>query len=574
MKTTFSKKLRHGSLSLGITAAVLAAVLLLNVLLSFLCTDRRWFIDVSGDERYTLSETAKDYLSDVLDSVNEDRAEDDPVKVKIIFCAEPDILYGNERMRSIYYTALEMQKEFSKSIEVECVDVLENPSAVDDYRSNSYSNIYQSNIIVASGTEFRILTYRSFYTFDEDNTTIWAYSGEKQFVTSIVAVTRADSPICALTVNHGEPFATEAGRAQYSEFLHVIESAGYEICYLNLTGEELPEAPFAKTEIPENCRLILTFDPQEDFASVFHGDSISETSKLEKHLSQAYSFMAFFDADTPRLPMLEEFLEEWGISIGRYSEYDDAGHLTEGNLLLKDPGNAINSDGTYMVAEYAPEGIGVGILADLKTSGIAPKVVFGNAVPLHYSSIYQKTYVTENTEKGTGAYIYGYYYKNDWERAIYDVLCAGELSGAHAQRDGRPLTDPATGEQITAYYDAQDPFRLMTLTKQSYQVTVGYVPLVTDAYVCAFGSTDFASNDLLLSEAYGNTDVLLATLRTIGTEVDPVDLPFKKLYSADMDTKLYDGTKSTPTAIVLVLLPAVIMTGTGLVVLVRRKLKH
>jgi hypothetical protein len=248
--------------------------------------------------------------------------------------------------------------------------------------------------------------------------------------------------------------------------------------------------------------------------------------------------------------------------------------VTEGNYLLKDPGNALNSEGTYMIGQYASEGIGVGMLADMTVAGVAPKVVFGNAAPLHYSSIYQKTYVTENPDKNTGAYIYGYYYKNNWERAIYDVFCTGELSGASAHRDGQSLTDPATGEAIVKYYDAQNPFRLMTLTKQSYDVTVGYVALRTDAYVCAFGSTDFASNELLSSQSYGNTDVLLTTLRTIGTEIDPVDLPFKKLYSADMDTKLYDGTKSTPTAVVLVLLPAIVMTATGVVILVRRKVKY
>ena len=40
-------------------------------------------------------------------------------------------------------------------LEVRTTNVWSNPSSVDAYRTNSYSSIYQTNVIVASGSEFR-----------------------------------------------------------------------------------------------------------------------------------------------------------------------------------------------------------------------------------------------------------------------------------------------------------------------------------------------------------------------------------------------------------------------------------
>ena len=144
----FGRKLRYGSVSLSLTAGVIAAVLLLNVLFSVLCTENRWFIDMTAghyDNKgrtqyyglYTLSDQAKQLLGDTIESANASRAEDDPVKVDIIFCADPDMLYGNRLMRYLYYTALAMEKQFFDTIKVSTVDVWDNPSAVDAYRTNS-----------------------------------------------------------------------------------------------------------------------------------------------------------------------------------------------------------------------------------------------------------------------------------------------------------------------------------------------------------------------------------------------------------------------------------------------------
>ncbi len=553
----FGRKIRYGSVSLALTAGVVAAVLLLNVLISVLCSENRWFIDMTTEPMYTLSEDGKKLLGDTIASANASRAEDDPVKVDIIFCADPDMLYGNRLMRYVYYTALAMEKQFSDTITVSTVDVWDNPSAVDAYRTNSYSSIYQSNIIVASGTEFRVYPYRAFYTYDSSNDEEpGAYSGEKNFIKGITAVTRAESPICALTVNHGEPFATEAGRAEYSGFLSVVERSGYDVVYLDLENEE----------IPENCRLIITFDPQTDFVSNFLTGGVSEMTKLEKHLDQAYSYMVFVDADTPKLANLEEFLEEWGIAFER--------HDKTATYEIIDKDNTIN-DGGRIIAQYESEALGGSLTSDMREKGASPKVIFGNALSITYSKTYETTHKLADEEQGTGAFTYGSSFKNNQFRDIFDVFRASETAYAYAKENGARLTDENGDDLVVDSANKLRPFRLMTVSchKRTVSEGKGYTNVYDNSYVCTVGSTEFASNKFLESNEWGNTDALLGTLRTIGREIVPIGLEPLLFYDAEIGAEYRNETTATVTTVILAVLPAAILLGAGIYVLVRRKVR-
>lgn len=577
------KKWCRGSVGIGLAAAVIAVVLLLNIGMTALSGARLWYVDLTPDSKYMIYpnnvSTAKyssmyrlmdetvNYLGDIFADAKTERG-GEPVKVEIIFCADPDVLTSSAMMRYVYYTALQLQKRFPETISVSTRDVWSNPSSVDMYRSTAYSTIYQSNVIIASGTEYRVATLRSFYTYDSDSESNEpaAYSGEKQFVKQILAVTRAEAPICCLTVNHGEPFATlplndRESWGDYRRFVELIEGAGYEVRYLDL----------AKEEIPENCRLLITLDPQTDFVSSFDDDSVrsSESEKLDRYLDQSYSYLVLVDADTPELPNLEEYLELWGI---RFSRYKEGG--TEGNYRVSDTSQALNGDGTVFMGQYAAGGMGYSMLSDIHNAGVAPKVVFGNAMPIAYSSTYRTSYMMANEEKGTGAYTYGSYDKNSWIRTIVEMFHAGtdsSMAKTFAVRDGEILKD-AEGVPI----GGSGRYNLMTISAESRVVGEGQGwTSVNDAtYVCAIGSTEFVSDAVLSTTAYGNTDILLAVLRGIGQEVVPVGLSYLKLYDPAIGADYYTDAGARTTTIVFALIPAVVFGVTGAVVLIRRKLRH
>ena len=595
----WERKLRHGSASLGLCIIVLVVVLLLNVGMTALCTSQFWFIDLTPQSTYTvyqehsnlqkksglytLMDETVDYLEYIFDQANKEREE--PVKVDIIFCDEPDQLTKVDSMRYVYYTALALQKKFPDTIEVSWRDVWNNPSSVDMYRSTSYSTIYSSNVIVASGTEFRVSSARSFYTYDSESQidVPIGYNGQKQFVKQILDVTGAEAPICCLTINHGEPFAAldlndRANWPEYSEFMNVIEGAGYDIQYLNLETDE----------IPENCRLILTFDPQTDFVSAFgNADvTVSETKKLDAFLDKSYSFMVFMDADTPHMPNLEEYLTFWGIEYQRTNGQNANGETVKGNYAVTDAANALDGTGKTFIGQYPfGRGIGAAAMSDIIAAGTEPKVIFGNAIPVAFSSTYDKGYIMADEETGTPAYTYAYASRDGWNRMIYDVFRAGTSENPAnytVTNSGEVLTDengvPMGGSGV---------FNVMTISAERRTVGegMGYTTVNQPSFVCAVGSTEFAKNALLGSTSYGNTDALLSILRYVGKEVNPVGLSFLALYDMQIDEEQHMQTDSTTgmtsvsrgiitTTVILTVLPALTMTVAGVVVLVRRKTRQ
>ncbi len=571
MKLKNGRRIGRGALSLAITAVVLLAVLFLNIGFTALSSGRLWFIDLTPEEMYGLTDVSKNYLTEAFDELNATRraSGEKEVEVKIIFCADRDILCANERMRYVYYTALQLQKAFPETIRVEVTDVWKNPSSVDAYRTNTFSSIYQDNIIIASGSEFRITAIDAFYGFSSGEKTPWAYYAEKRYVQTILAVTQAEAPICALTTNHGEPFATDKGKAQYSAFLDVIRGAGYKVVFLDLDREE----------IPEDCRLIITFDPQTDFLSKDKSQSgVSEISRLESYLDQYYSFLVFADADTPmgQLPNLMEYLEEWGIVMDRYSDKEQG---IFGNYhVISD--SSVDAKGSMLIGAYEPEAVGGSITKNMREMAGSPKVIFPNAIPISYSSSYQQTFVLANEASGTGAFHYGQYYRNNRMRSMFDIFRADSSAVAQVKLpNGEVLTD-AQGNPVLA--NEQGNYKLMTLTREQKIVSEGkgYTSVTYTAYVGAVGSTEFASNELLLSNAYGNTDVLLQTLRAVGQEVIPVDINLKAVHkdamtqtSSSTGEAYFTQKGNTTWTVVLALLPALTCLTLGITVLVRRKFK-
>lgn len=567
MKQGIFQRFGRRSAATAITAGTLVLVLVLNLLFSLLFSATKRYTDMTGEEMYTLSDGAEYLLKSTIDDVNDERPKEDPVQVDIIFCADPDMLCSNELTRYIYYTALQMERVRPASVKVSTVDVWKNPSAVDAYRVDSHSSIYQSNIIIASGTEFRLYSPAAFYRWDNTG-----YYGEQVFLQGILAVTQAESPICALTVGHGEPFETEEGKEQYSTFLSIIEASGYEVCTVDLSKEE----------IPENCRLIITFDPQRDFLSSFMQDNtVSEVKKLDAYLSEDNAYMVFADADTPYLPNLETYLEEWGITFGRYAGTDADGQEWEGRLQLSDPDNRINADGSFFYGEYESASIGGGITKDMREQGGSPKVVFGNATEIAYSPLYQQAYELADEDTGEGAYTYAFFHSNGHTREMFDLFRTGGSSLAYANNANGLLTD-ASGNPVIA--DTYGSYRLMTVTMETRFVSEGngMISNINNAtYVCAASSTAFASNEALSSNAYGNTDALLSLLRTIGLDLQPVGISIKPMAfteigsdgSSDDFAEYYSASLITAWTTALMLIPAVAFCTAGCVILIRRRMR-
>ncbi len=561
-----SRKLRYGGVTAALTALIIAIVILLNVVFSMLSQRFLWYIDMTPELLYTLSDEAISLIRDgddefdttsPIDMVDQIRAEnkayneenglsegddnyaDENVSINIIFCDDADTIQSNASQRYVYNTALDLEKEFPDHINIIHRNIFRNPSSVSKYKSTSLTTITTTDVIIEFGTEYRVYSLRSFFTFDTDSSEEpWAYNGEKKMTAGVLAVTRAEAPVACITTDHGES-------APDTALVETLVDAGYKV----------QEISFSTEEIPENCRLLVIFNPNSDFLVDDGVSNIDEIDKLDDFLDNTNSMMVFMSPDSPYLKNFEEYLERWGISFDRYT--DAAGQKYP--YMIKDSSQALTTDGYTIVSEYVDYGIGGSLTEDMRKVAYPKKVIFKNAMSISISDTYQRAhYVDEEDE--TNQFDYATYYSGGTSRSMYDVFVTSENAIAHA-----------AGMEVEKATE-QNRLSLMTITKEDRTTQESnYTTLSEASYVVACGSTDFATEGLLRSESYGNSDLLLSALRVIGREPVPVGLepnPFADYTIDSITTK-----ESTQYTVVLTVVPAVIAIGVGAFVLIRRKNK-
>lgn len=546
----------------AVTAAVIAAVLIVNVLFSFVADRFMWQVDATVTKYTSRPEVSmyspteeflgvvRDHVIPMVEEMNASRAQsgEDPITINIKFCTERDKVYGADWLRMIQYSVMALQKEFPDAVKVEYLNIAKNPSQVQKYKATSSTSIYPYQIIFEFGTEFRVCSYDYFFlTADSSSTEYWAYNGEQKIASLLMALTRAETPVAGFLTNHGEQTDSCAALRE------LVQRAGFDVVDIDLS----------KDEIPADCRLLICYDPQADFLGLgnpafVEGDE-SEIDKLDAFLDKAYSFMLFVDADTPEMPVLDEYLEEWGIVVGRTENAE--GDVD--NLLIRDQQSKLDKDGYTPIAEYVTTGGGAAITEDMRGVAYPATVVFPNAVSVEMSQSYKTTHVVPDDTNGvTEAYTYGSYYRNGVSRYFHDVF-----------RTSAAATAEAFGKQYRVATQ-QQRFNLMTLSIEARTVKeTNYLSTQEPSYVAVFGSTEFASDAVLNSASYGNADVLTSTLRHMGREVMPADLEFKafKIYEVDTDVYTVNSRSVLVTTALMTLLPIAVCIAAGAVIGVKRK---
>jgi len=428
--------------------------------------------------------------------------------INIYFCCDPDELEAgtyNAYTPFVYRTALLLEEKFP-NINVECHDVIREYNFFKPYRDSAASSIQTTSVIVESGTEFRLYTLDAFFIFDEDYEDIWAYNGENKFVSGILQVTATDMPVVCFTSTHGEKSIEGDSKAMADLFT----DAGFEAREIDLSREE----------IPDNCRIVISNDPVYDFIGrEAEAGQFNEISKLDSFLDGYGCFLIFSDYEhAGKLTNLNEFLEEWGIKFAS-------------DQYMRDYGNATSVDGITIVSEYVKDennSLGASLYADIASLETMPKTVCRYAMPIN-------TLWTEK-ESLTG------------KRQVYSVLRT--YDSAESIEDGESL---GAGQRD-----------IMTLSRDRVIIDNQYY----FSYVLACGTSDFASRDNLLSDAYANSDILYSAIRSLGKEKIVTDIPYKAFDKTEVTITTAQANSWT---VVLTAALPVVITVVGVCVHIRRK---
>ena len=496
MATTASKKaLRHGGVTVALTVLILVVVILLNASVTTLAMRFGWYINMNPTMLYPVTDTCYGYLDEFVIP----KAEED---IRIIFCDEEENIRGDVTQSYVLGTAEELAAKYPDTVKIEYLNVWENPKL-----ARSYGVTASTSVVVACGEESRVCTLRDFFLFPAgDNENPSAYNGEKRFAVAMKAVVSPDAPVAYLTLNHGE--STEDYALMYA-----LTDAGYMISYLDALS----------FDIPEDCGLLVSYNPARDFTAADGVSGVSEIDKLDAYLKKGGKFMYFVSADTfaaGGFTHIETYLKDWGVTFA----HDTGAEGVEECFALRDTAHSITTDGYTLLGQIPAEGKAAEIMANV--DGVLRAA---NATAIQIDPAFTKT---------GGDYVSG-------SRTLIPLLRT--YAGAEAWAGGRPVDRTAEG------------YGLVTLTRDS----------ATNASVLVCSSTEFAIEATLQGGGYGNASFLLSALTAMGKTEVPVSLksqPFS-------DTTIHIMTTATARniTIALVAVPVLIVTAWGAIVLIRRK---
>ena len=258
-----SRRFRYGSAATALTIAFIAIVVIFNIIFTALAQKYMWYVDMTKEQVFTLSEEAKELMSDITEDVY------------IHFASEPDELMTGTNAsftRYIYTTALQLQEAFP-NVHVDAVSVLKNPSYFREFYDTNATDIDTTSVVIESGGESRVIYAQAFFTFNDasDLSTVWAYNGEKRMISAIMQVTQTEQPIVSIVTEHGEKLESIATFAQ------LFADNGFTVNAINLAQEE----------IDDDCRILIIYDPTYDFIGAEAEDpSRNEIEKIDKFLDR------------------------------------------------------------------------------------------------------------------------------------------------------------------------------------------------------------------------------------------------------------------------------------------------
>lgn len=284
-------KLKRRGLSTLMTIAFIILVIGVNLLVSLL-SDRfpSMNVDLTAQGLNTLSEEAVEAAKNVtLDTTIS------------ILMAEKDARQGSYDSVTTPYSQVanlaERLKEVNGKISVEYVDLDKNPSFEQDYPDDTLA---LGSVIVKSEKRHRVLGVQDLFVSSQDSTTgASSYTSQVDgtLANALNQVNLDSMPLVAISTSNDAAM-------DYSALETMLVERGYEVQAFDLLTEE----------IPENTMVLLMPSPATDLTK-------DQVEKLRTYLDSPAadaSRSLFYVANTKNStgsPVLQEFLEEWGVQI-------------------------------------------------------------------------------------------------------------------------------------------------------------------------------------------------------------------------------------------------------------------
>lgn len=286
-------RFNHTIGALVITAVVLVATILLNVVVS-LMSDKLpgMSIDLTSTGAFQLSETSIKLAQNVKKDL------------KITFLDDKQSYRSKASSNTYYAQVMAIAEEYGKynnKISAEYISIVDNPNFENKYPQETLS---ADNIIVSCGDKYRILdqydifnvkSYYSTYSY------IASSKAEEAFDGAILAVTSTESTKLAIV----EDNSTE----DFTYFKNILEQNNYELVSVKLEQED----------IPKDAKMLIVFTPEKDFSKTA---AKKIRTYLENNKEYGKNMLYIPSSKTYKTPNLDEVLSDWGITVGDGLAYE------------------------------------------------------------------------------------------------------------------------------------------------------------------------------------------------------------------------------------------------------------
>lgn len=275
IRTSFrTQKFKYGGYAAMITAAVIAILIVLNLLVGQIPAK----VDLTHNRLYSLSKPTIDMLK----KLNKD------VTIYALFQS------GNEN--PVISEFIQKYAEKSSHVRIKYIDPYKNPGFVKKY-DTSGNGIDEGSLIVESGSKFRVINRYDMvdYSYDEQTgeSNVTGLTIEQKLTPAILYITSDKNPILYELKGHGEDSLVGLGVS--SE----IESANYEIRDLNLLSEK---------SVPSDATVVMVTAPKTDLSD-------TELKKLKDYISNGGRAMFLMDITNEELKNFNSLFESLGVKV-------------------------------------------------------------------------------------------------------------------------------------------------------------------------------------------------------------------------------------------------------------------
>lgn len=283
-----SRKTKHGSLAIAITAVVIALVIILNFVTSML-VDRfpNLKLDLTSTNAFALQDDTEEYMSHLKKDIK-----------MYILSSENTFVSNGQYFVQAKNLLDKMESASDGKFKVEFVDTTTDPSFTKKYTKVDWSS---SDImaIVECGEQYQALKIDECFTYNEEYASYGYYDYEsttieQAAVKAVLNVTTEDKVVVDFIKGNQEE--------DYSGITSLLTSNAYQVNEISLQTQD----------IDENAQFVFLYAPAVDLDD----DAIEKISAwLENGGNYGKNLIYLPSTDNTDPPNISDLLEEWGMKL-------------------------------------------------------------------------------------------------------------------------------------------------------------------------------------------------------------------------------------------------------------------